>query len=306
MISPGPSPHSPGHRDGIRKVARESRAVWARLPINKRGQSRTAPIIGEPRGNSYARKADLLIGRVDVLIAEEAEELVFDNRAAERTPGHSAMQLGIFFAGGNIGVGVEKKRGGVHRVGAAMYVSAAVIIVGARGGAHVNVRAAGGTLLGVVHGSVDAEFLDGFRRGSRQRLANGQIGRGSALDNRGTAAGGAADTGIIHHARGGHLAGALAIKEIAGVNAIEKKTVAGVALAVCPDGLVTEAAVGTGPAGQLRVDTWGKNREASKTPSGQGNFLDLAFLQDVAVGGVFRIQERRGFDGNGCANLPDF
>ena len=86
------------------------------------------------------------------------------------------MQLGIFFAGGNVGIGVEEERSGVHRVGAAMYVSAAVKIVGARGGAHVDVRAAGGALLGVVHGSVDAKFFDGFRRGSGKRLADGEIG----------------------------------------------------------------------------------------------------------------------------------
>jgi len=55
-------------------------------------------------------------------------------------------------------------------------VSLAVNGIGSGRGAHVNVRAAGRTLLGVVHRSVDVKFLNGLWSGSRQRLPNGEIG----------------------------------------------------------------------------------------------------------------------------------
>ena len=50
-----------------------------------------------------AREADLLIGIVQVLIADEAEELVLDERAAERAAGGIAMQLRNFVVGGIFG-----------------------------------------------------------------------------------------------------------------------------------------------------------------------------------------------------------
>ena len=99
--------------------------------------------------------------------------------------------------------------------------------------------AAGGTLLGVVHGSVYAKFFDGFGGGSGESLADGEIGGSGALKGLGRRAGnagGAADAGVVDDAGGSYLAGAFAVEEIAGVDAIEEKGVAGVALAVGPDG----------------------------------------------------------------------
>src|SRR6202040_4354786 len=95
-----------------------------------------------------------------------------------------AMEFGIFLVGGNVGVGLEKERSGIQPIGPTMDVRATMDGVGAGRGAHVDMRAAGGTLLSVIHTGVDAQFLDGFRRGSRQRLSNSEIRRRGALDHR--------------------------------------------------------------------------------------------------------------------------
>ncbi len=187
-----------------------------------------------------------------------------------------------------------------------MNVGRAVKIVGAGGGAHVNVRAAGGALLGVVHGGVDAKFFYRFGRRRGQSLTNCEIGRGGALDDCSAAAGGAADAGVVYDASGGDLAGAFAIEEVAGVNAVEEKTVAGIALTVGPDGLIAESAVGARAAGEFRIHARGKKSEAGEAAGGQGDGLDLILFEDVAVGGVLRIHEGRGFHGNGGADLADF
>src|ERR1700693_797839 len=117
-------------------------------------------------------------------------------------------------------------------------------------------RAAGRTLLSVVHAGVDAQFLNAFGCGSWQRLTDGQIRRSGALYHSCAGAGGTAYAGVIHYACGSYLAGAFAVEEIAGVDSIEQKTVAGVTLAVGPDGLIAQAAVGAGAAGKFRVHTW--------------------------------------------------
>src|SRR5260370_35075424 len=123
--------------------------------------------------NRDARAADLRIRIANVLVGDKAEEFVLEDGTAQRTSRSIAVQPRHFIAGGNIRVGVVEEGSGVEGVCATMDVSAAVQIVRAGGGAHVDVRAAGGALLGVVHGSVDAKFFDGFRRGSGQGLADG-------------------------------------------------------------------------------------------------------------------------------------
>src|ERR1700676_1005059 len=190
-----------------------------------------------------------------------------------------------------------------------MEVSAAVEVVSAGGSAHVNVGAAGGTLLGVVHGSVYAELFDGFRRGRGQSLADRKIGRSGALQGfRGGAgnAGGAADAGVVDDASGGDFAGAFAVEEIAGIDAVEKEGVAGVALAVGPDGEIAEAAVDARAAGEFGVDTGGKNGDPRKAASGKRDGFDLVLLENVAVGGVDGVHEGAGFDGDGGADLANF
>src|SRR4029077_2456612 len=112
---------------------------------------------------------------------EEAEEFVFDDGRSQCTAGGIAVLLRHFFTCGDVGVRIVEKRCCVKRVGSAMYISTAVKVVGAGGGAHVHVRSAGGALLGIIHRGVDAKLLDGLGSGRRQRLADGQIWRRSTL-----------------------------------------------------------------------------------------------------------------------------
>ena len=63
------------------------------------------------------------------------------------------------------------------------------------------------------------------------------------------------DWDIVYDARGCYLTGAFTIEEIAGVDSIEQKTVAGVTLTVGPDGLVAQTAIGSRAAGKFRVHT---------------------------------------------------
>ena len=127
---------------------------------------------------------------MNVLVAGIAEEFVLDQRSANRSSRRVAVQLGYFLVAGNVGILLVKVGGCIQRVGSAVNISDTVNRVGAGGGAHVDVSAAGRALLRVVHGSVHAELLHGLRRRCRQSLADGQIGRRRALDDfRGGAAG---------------------------------------------------------------------------------------------------------------------
>ncbi len=184
-----------------------------------------------------------------MLVADEKKNFVFDDRAAQRKPGSHTVQLRIFFRRGNARILIEEKRRGVKRIGAPVQVRAAVNAVGSRSGAQVNMRAARGTLLRVIHGRVHSKFLNGLRRGAWQRLANGKIHRRGALDYCRSELCRAADSRVIHNPCGSHLARALAVEQIFGVHAIQEKTVAGIALAVGPDRLVTQTCVGAGAAG---------------------------------------------------------
>src|SRR5580700_4938862 len=114
---------------------------------------------------------------MDVLVAHKTEKLVLDERAAERATRRVPVQFWHFFVAGNVAVLIVEIGRGIQPVGSAVNVSAAVNGVGAGGGAHVDVRAAGGSLLRVVHGGVDAKFLNGFWCGGWQGLADGQIRR---------------------------------------------------------------------------------------------------------------------------------
>src|SRR5208282_4551711 len=221
------------------EIAGKGWAIRRGDAVYKRRQGCGAAVVCEPRRNGDSGAANLSVGLLNVLIGEKAEELVLEDRATHSTAGGVIMQAGDFVAVRNIGVGIVEKRSGIESVGGAIDVSAAVETVGAGRCAHVNVGAAGGTLLGVVHGGIDAKFFDGFGRGSGKRLADGEIGRSCALKRFGSRAGnagGAADTGVVDDASGSDLAGAFAVEEIAGVDAVEKESVAGVALAVGPDG----------------------------------------------------------------------
>src|SRR5579863_4627819 len=177
------------------------------IVVDDGGEGGGGAVVGEAGGNSESGEADLLVRSVVVLVADVAKELVFDDGPAEGAAGDDAMEVGIFLVGRDIGIGFEEERCGVEGVGAAIDVGAAVELVGAGGGAHVNVGAAGGTLLRVVHAGVDAQLLNGVGGRSGNGLADGEIGRGGGLHFGSAELGGAADAGVVDDARGGDLAG---------------------------------------------------------------------------------------------------
>src|SRR5580658_1290643 len=122
------------------------------------------------------------------------------------------MQFRILVVGGNIRVFLVEKRGGVEPVGAAMPVGLAVNGICAGNGAHVDMCAAGRSLLRIVHGGVYAHLLKGLGRGRWQSLANREIDRGPALDRCSCRAVGIGDTGVVYDPSGSHLAGALTVE----------------------------------------------------------------------------------------------
>ena len=54
--------------------------------------------------------------------------------------------------------------------------------VGSRSRTQIDMRAAGGTLLRIVHGSIHAKLLNGFRRGAWECFADGKIDGSGALN----------------------------------------------------------------------------------------------------------------------------
>src|SRR5208282_1553326 len=194
------------------------------------------------------RKADFLIGIVQMLVADESKESVLDQRATDFTAQQFAMQLRNLLVGRDVGILLVEERGSVQPIGSAMPVGFAVNGVGARSRAHVDVSAAGGALLRVVHRSVHAHLLNRLRSRSGQRLADGEVDGSGALNRSGARTGDSSHTGVVDDAGRGDLACALAVKQIAGVDSVQQETVAGIALAIGPDRLVAESAVGAGAA----------------------------------------------------------
>ena len=61
------------------------------------------------------------------------------------------------------------------------------------------------------------------------------------------------------------MAGALAVEQIAGIDSIQKKRVAGVALAIGPDWLIAQAGVRAGAIWQFRIHTGRENGQPRET-----------------------------------------
>ena len=175
------------------------------------------------------------------------------------------MQLGHLFVAGNILILIVEIRRSIQPIGFTVNISAAVKRVGAGDGAHIDVSAAGGSLLRVIHGRVDVKLLNRFRRRRRQSLADRQIRRCRALDDFRCGAAGTGDASIVHYSRRGHLAGALAVEQIAGIDTVQQECVAGVALAIGPDRLIPQSRVYAGSVRQFRVHARRKNRQSRET-----------------------------------------
>src|ERR1700722_486162 len=174
-----------------------------------------------------------------MLIADKCEQFIFDERTAKRSTCGVAMQLRNLVVRWNVGILLIKERRGIQPIRAAMNITASVQSVGAGGRAHVDVSPAGRALLSVVHRSIYPPLRHGFWRRSGQGLADGEINRRRTLNGRSAGAGGIGHSGIVYNSGRGYLARALAVEQIAGIDAIQQKAVAGVALAIGPDRLIS-------------------------------------------------------------------
>ena len=113
----------------------------------------------------------------------------------------------------------------------------------------------------------------------------------------------AGDSGVIHNARQSVLTCALAVKQVAGVDAVQQERVARVALAVGPDGLIAQAGVGSGAGRQFRIHPRRQNGQSGETAGGQGYCLDLCTVQNVSVRGVNSIDQGSFLDRNRGGHL---
>ena len=278
--------------------------VGGPVVVDQVGQIDGITICAAQSGDSVGQLvASLLIGDLQALIGEESEELVLDDGAADLRARGVAMQLRVLVVGGDVAVLLEEERSGVEPVGSVMEVCAAVEGVGPGLGAHIDVRAGGGSLLCVVHGGVDADLLDGLGRRRRHGVADGQVNRGAAGHNAAAAVVGLAR--VVDDPEGGDLAGALAVEQVAGVHPIDEEAVGGVALPVGPDGRIAQAAVGAGAAGELDVDAGRKRGNAGKAAGRQGDGFQLGFIQHIAHRGVHGVHQRSRVDGHRRGDLAD-
>src|ERR1700751_5593852 len=141
------------------------------------------------------------MGGVNVLVGDKPEKLVLDQGPADRSASRVTVQLWDLLVRGNVSVLIVEIRGGIQPIRSAVNVSLAVKGIGAGGSAHVDMRAAGRSLLRIVHGSVDTELLNRFRGRRRQCLTDRQIGRRGALNHLRGGTAGPGNAGVIHDAR---------------------------------------------------------------------------------------------------------
>ena len=249
-----------------------------------------AGIVGQRRGHGELRKAGRLVGVVKVLVGDEEEQLVLQHRPADRGPGSPAMQRRIdqrlrkraHSLLSKLVLLVEEEGRGVQSVIGKGSINLAMPVIGAGFGVDVDLRARGGSLLGVVHRGVDAQFLKKLRRRRRQAVADGAVDRGShgrcAADRpgagrRGARGAAAADVEVV--ALRGQAAGGHAVEEVGRVHAVHLEGVGGSALAVGPDVLVAQAAVGVDAAEQFCVHARRKHGQLGEAAGGQGRELQF-------------------------------
>ena len=171
------------------------------------------------------------------------------------------MQPWVLLIRRYIGVRVEEIRSRVEPIGAAMDVELPVNVIRSRSRAHVDVGAARRALLGVIHRSVYANFLDCFRRRRRNRFADRQVNRSTALDRQSAQCGRRSHTCFIHNARRRYLARRLPIEEVFRVNAVQKKRIARVALAIGPNRLIAQPCIRARARGKFLVDARSKQHQ---------------------------------------------
>jgi len=186
-----------------------------------------------------------------------------------------------------------------------MAVELSVNVIRAGGRAHIDVGAAGRSLLGIVHRSVHPDFLNGLwsRRGNR--FTNRQINGRAALNGKRAQGRRSADAGFIHNSRGCHLARGLAIEHVFGIDAVEEERIARVALAVSPHRLVAQTSVRSSSGGELLVHPGRQQGQARERTRREGNRVDFGLVHHVAVRGVHGVDQRRFNDADRVRHFAD-
>ncbi len=82
------------------------------------------------------------------------------------------------------------------------------------------------------------------------------------------------------HPAGRNLAGRLPVEYVVGVHAIQGETVAGIALSVSPDRLITETRVTAGSVKKIRIDARAQDRELGKAPRSKREIFDYLSPQE--------------------------
>jgi len=101
------------------------------------------------------------------------------------------------------------------------------------------------------------------------------------------------------------LGGGLAVEEIGDVDAVDLKHIAGIALAIRPDGRVAETGIGADTVLQFGTDAGRQNRETGEAAGGERRLLDLLGVEHVTVGGVDRVEQGLLDDFNGSVDAAD-
>ena len=256
--------------------------------------------VGAAVAGEAERHGDALGGlggvhHADALVGAEVEELVLLDGAADCAAELVAVEERHLGGDGGRSVVEEGRR--IHVAVLELLVDHAVDLIGSGLGDHADVGAAVGSLGGVVHGRVDGDFLDGLDRRSGQRLADGVVD-GDALDG---AARAETLAGVEHEAILAHLAGRVSVEQVVGADAIERKTVAGIALPVGENSLVAEAGIGSAAADEIGMHAGTQNGQLRETAGGQRSLLNSGLLDHVAVGRIDLVHQgdRRHFHRGG-------
>src|SRR5579864_1694979 len=138
-------------------------------------------------------------------------------------------------------------------------------------GQHADVCAAVVALCGVVLRGVDGDLLNGVRWRSGKSLAYRPVHRCAGLDGTARAE---VLTGVEHEAVLTHLAGGIAVKEIVGADAVQRKAIAGVPISVGEDGLIAKARVGAPSPEEVRMNARAENCQLREAAGAQRRRFD--------------------------------
>ena len=245
-----------------------------------------AAVVGESDGHRRAHGGTARVGDPDALVGDEIEQLVFLDRPAECRTVCIAIEERHLRR--DCRIRIIKERRGVHVAVLEMLVQFAVNAVAARFGDHADVRAAIGSLRGVVHGGIHGDLLNGFGSRRGERLSDGAVYRGAGLRR---SAQPEVFTGIQDEAILAHLAGGVPVKKVVGADAVQREAVTGGALAVGIDRLVPQPGVGASATQEIGVDAGRQNRQLREAPGAQRRILNGQLVDHRADGRVDLVHQ---------------